>query len=254
MNAAEHDLPGPGSPSPELRYLRLLHLADSAFPIGAFAHSFGLESLAAAGLLTTDNLEEFLRGHLEESGAREAVFCREAARLVREVRTEVFRARLRELNELSAALQPAREARAGNAALGLNFLRAALTLSESSVLRQTLEAIESWTRCEESGDEGAGIGHCTAFGLVGGALDFDGDSNVLAYLHQWVAASVSAFQRLLPLGQTRATRLLWNLKPMMIETARRSARMSLENVSSFTPLLDWGAMEHPWIATRLFIS
>ncbi len=254
MSAADHDLPDPGSPSAELGCLRLLHLADSAFPIGAFAHSFGIESLAAVGLLTTANLEEFLCGYLEESGAPEALFCREAARLAREVRAEFSRRRLRELNELFAALKPAREARAGNAALGLNFLRAALALCESNVLRQALEAMEGWTQREESGHEAAGIGHCIAFGLVGGALEFDEDSIVLAYLHQWVAASVSAFQRLLPLGQTRATRILWNLKPLIIETARRSAKISLENFSNFTPALDWGAMEHPALATRLFIS
>ena len=49
------------------RLLRLLQLADSALPVGAAAHSFGLESLIQEGLLGADELESFLRGYLEES-------------------------------------------------------------------------------------------------------------------------------------------------------------------------------------------
>lgn len=240
--------------SADLSYLQLLHLADSAFPIGALAHSFGIESLVSAGLLGPADLEFFLRGYLEEAGVVEAVFGRDAVRLARESEVEFPAARWRELNERLAALKPAREARAGSAALGRNFLRAVLALSECKILRKALEVAEESSMPESCDHRSGIIEHSPAFGLVGGALEFDEDSVVLAYLHQFVASAVSAFQRLLPLGQTQATRILWNLKPAMIEAAARSALTSLDNLSSFTPLLDWGAMEHPALRTRLFIS
>jgi urease accessory protein len=85
-------------------------------------------------------------------------------------------------------------------------------------------------------------------------LDFIEESTLVAYLHQSVASLVSACQRLLPLGQTEATRILWNLKPTMIETAKRSLSAHLDDVCCFNPLLDWAAMEHPALGTRLFIS
>ncbi len=56
------------------------------------------------------------------------------------------------------------------------------------------------------------------------------------------------------MGQSEATRILWNLKPAMIEAAARSRAGSIDDVCCFTPLLDWGAMEHPALTTRLFIS
>lgn len=251
----EDELPASSrSASPELAYLQLLHLADSAFPIGALAHSFGIESMVSAGLLATPDLEIFLRGYLEEAGVVEAVFCREAVRLAREAPSNFPSARWRELNDQLAALKPAREARAGSAALGRNLLRAVLALGEFNFFRQALEATEDVARPESFDYRSSVIEHSPAFGLVGGALHFAEDSVVLAYLHQFVASSVSAFQRLLPLGQTQATRILWNLKPTIIEAASRSAELSLDNLSSFTPLLDWGAMEHPALSTRLFIS
>jgi urease accessory protein UreF len=59
---------------------------------------------------------------------------------------------------------------------------------------------------------------------------------------------------MMPLGQTEAMRILWNLKPAIVEVAAGSTSFTLETVSCTMPLLDWGAMEHPALATRLFIS
>ena len=64
-----------------LLVLQLLHLGDSALPIGGLAQSFGLETLASEGILTVGNLEVFLQSYLEEAGALEAAFCRAAFRL-----------------------------------------------------------------------------------------------------------------------------------------------------------------------------
>jgi urease accessory protein len=226
----------------ELAELRLLHLADSALPIGALAHSFGLESLVSNGVLQVADLPRFLDGCLEETGLVEAVFCREAYNLANRSAPNFSTQRWIELNEWLSARKPARESCAGSAALGRNFLQAAIALGDFQLLREAL------------GIRPTMIHHCAAFGLVSGVLGIEEDRAVLAFLHQWIASLVSACQRLLPLGQTEATRVLWNLKLAMIQTARRSAACSIDDACCFTPLLDCGAMEHPALSTRLFIS
>jgi len=225
--------------------LRLLHLADSALPIGGLAHSFGLETLASKEILRTGDLPEFLRGYLEEAGMMEAVFCREASRLARGEQEMSFTGRWVEINNLLSARKPAKEARAGSASLGLNFLATVAGLGEFPLLREALRA---------SKQSASLVHHSTAFGLACGAMTLDEDRAVLAFLHQSMASLVSACQRILPLGQTEATRILWNLKPPIVETAERSAACTIDEVCCFAPLLDWGAMEHPALSTRLFIS
>lgn len=227
----------------ELAELRLLHLADSALPIGALAHSFGLESLVAHGVLSVADLPDFFRGFLEEAGFLEAVFCRNGWRLA-PCESTFGRDWLR-LNERLSAMKPARESRAGSAALGKNFLTAVAGLGDFGVVREALRA---------SKEAGGLIHHSVAFGLTSAVFGIAKDRAVLAYLHQSMASLISACQRLLPLGQSAATKILWELKPVMIDTAERSIACALDDACCFMAVLDWGALEHPALTTRLFIS
>lgn len=229
----------------EVAYLRLMHLADSALPIGALAHSFGLESLASTEILHAGNLADFLEGYLQEAGMVESVACRAAFRMVHAIEQDASCLPWIELNDHLGALKPARESRDGSAALGRNFLNAVLALGDFPALRQAREALHQ---------SGSAIHHCAAFGLASAVLGIGEDRAVLAYLHQMIASLVSACQRLMPLGQTGATRILWNLKPAMLESANESKNCTLDEVSSFMPLLDFAAMEHPALTTRLFVS
>ena len=229
----------------ELAELRLLHLADSALPIGGLAHSFGLESLVAAGLLGVRELPEFLKGFLEEAGFLEAVFCRAGFRLGNEAGLEGLARNWLALNERLSARKPARESRAGSGSLGRNFLAAVGGLGDFALVREALRA---------SKETQGLVHHSLAFGLGCGVLGFEEERAILAFLHSCAASLVSACQRLLPLGQNAAMRILWELKPVIVETMKRSAGCSVDDASCFMPLLDWGAMEHPALATRLFIS
>jgi len=229
----------------ELAELRLLHLADSALPIGGLAHSFGLESLVAAGLLGVRELPEFLKGFLEEAGFLEAVFCRAGFRLGNEAGLGGFARNWLALNERLSTRKPARESRAGSGSLGRNFLAAVGGLGDFALVREALRA---------SKETQGLVHHSLAFGLGCGVLGFEEERAILAFLHSCAASLVSACQRLLPLGQNAAMRILWELKPAIVETMKRSAGCSVDDASCFMPLLDWGAMEHPALATRLFIS
>jgi urease accessory protein len=223
--------------------LRLMHLADSALPIGSLAHSFGLESIVTRELLGVAELAEFLQGFLEEAGVVEAAFCREAWRIA--ARGETFAGAWLKLNEKVSERKMARESRAGSASLGKNFLTAVAALGDFGVVR---EALKSSRECDGL------IHHSVAFGLACGALKIAEERAVAAYLHQSIASLISACQRLMPLGQSAATKILWELKAAMIGAAARSAECSVDDVCCFMPVLEWGAMEHPGLTTRLFIS
>jgi urease accessory protein len=214
----------------ELQFLQLLHLADSALPMGAAAHSFGLEALVAENGLEVADLFLFFQHYLEEAGRLEAVFVYAGydASSPHE---------WRQLNETLSAMKPARETREASLRLGK---RLAALAAQAFTITSQYTAIPAH--------------YPLLFGHVGRCLGSSSDEVVAAYLHQSLSGLVSACQRLLPLGQSAAATLLWRLKPVMLETLAAAREIDVEHVCLSQPLLDLASSRHPGLHTRLFIS
>jgi urease accessory protein len=224
--------------------LRLLHLADSALPVGATAHSFGLETLVQDGDVDLLLLERWFSDYLLEAGTLDAFYCRRAYQLERSsdsAASTSFVQSWRLCNRQLGALRPARESRAASHALGGRLLRLLADLEPHPLWQTALEVRDSDSH------------YCCVFGLGGAHLGLNEDETALALLRQNVAGLVSACQRLMPLGQGRAGRLLWQLQDAIISAAQMSLDAD-QPPCFFTALLDVGSMRHPQRNVRLFIS
>jgi urease accessory protein len=216
------------------RRLKLLQLADSGVPIGSLAHSFGLESMIDEQLVGVDDLYSYLRSLLAESLMVEAVYCRTAHGCAG------CNHRLAGLNAQLSAWRPARESRDASLALGKRFLKLVASLDPSPQIERAAALGE--------------IHFSIAFGFACGAMRFPDDETVAAFLHQNIAASLSAAQRLLPLGQVQSSRIAWDLKTVIEGAVNRSAALGVESVPAFSHLPELASMRHPSLGTRLFIS
>jgi len=181
-----------------------------------------------------DSLAAYLEAQLSESLLLDAVVCRAAHE--RALRG----APIADLNQCLSALRLARESRDASLAMGRRFASLAASIEPSAELLALAGTQE--------------LHHCVAFGYTLGHLAIDADQTVAAFLHQSVLNSVSAAQRLLPLGQLQANRIAWHLKPAILEAVARTRTLTVSTVNCFTPLPDIASMRHSSLPTRLFIS
>jgi len=222
--------------------LNLLHLADSAFPVGAHAHSYGLETLVTEGAVTdAETLRALLRLQLLAVLARTDLVA------------------LRRLDAELSALKPVREWREGSSGAGRRmlvtargFLAAARERDDDG--RDGEAVVDALARDADADAAVVGPHHALAYGVVGRALGIDADALARAYAFGVVAASVSAAVRLIPLGQTAAQAALHALKGACAEAARVSSTHPRDDMGGGLPLLDIAGMRHERAPARLFIS
>jgi urease accessory protein len=225
------------------RLLSLLHFADSAFPAGGYAHSFGLERYCQAGLVRDrEGLERFLLAHVEgSSGPCDATAAAGALRAI--VRGDLDACR--RLDETLEAMKVVKEFREGSRQMGRQTLRVAASLTGDARLIAYLDDVNA-RRVPGH--------HAVVFGMTAGVLGWDAEATATAFLYATTALLVGAALRLLSMGQLEGQTALWRLHPVIERVAREAAARPAGELSSFTPGLDIQGMLHERMDARLFRS
>jgi urease accessory protein len=223
--------------------LSLLHFADTAFPTGGYAHSFGLERYCQAGIVRdADGVERFLRAQLEgAAGPCDATAAVGTARAI--ARGDVDGCH--QIDLTVDAMKPVREFREGSRQMGRQTLRVSSALTGDERLGAYLEAVNAGT---------APGHHAPAFGMAAGIFGWSAEATAASFLYSTTALLVGAALRLLPIGQMTGQWVLWRLHPVIARVAREAADRDLADLFTFAPGLDIAGMLHARLETRLFRS
>lgn len=221
-----------GTLSDDLATLRLLQLHDSAFPVGTFAHSNGVEAYAQLGM-TPVGLEAWLRTQLAYGFGR--------------------------LDLAAVALAWQAEAPATLAALDreLDAWKSVPSLRATSLAlgrRTHTLAAQLWPAVAAQWTSSPAVHQATVLGSWSRALELPLRATLLAFAQGAVAAALAAGTRSLALGPVRAQTLLVALQPTVAEAVAVILEDPRASFWSATPGADLRAQQQTGLTTRLFES
>jgi len=221
----------------------LLTWMSPAWPIGAFAHSGGLEWAVEEGHLSdVDSCAAWLEDALSHGNLHnDAVLFVHAWRSA----AGEDKARLEAVAELAAASLTGFERRLEATAQGSAFRRIAMATADHGRFEALLAAVDD-----------ADLTYPVAAAVQCACNGVPLEPALTAFLQAAVANLVSAAQRLVPLGQTDGQRLLRGLRPAVFILVGYAANLPDEDpftqLGSCTLLADLGCMAHETQYTRLF--
>ena len=219
---------------------RLMTWLSPSFPVGAFSYSSGIEWAVEAGDITkAASLQHWLSSMLADgAGLCDAIFLTQTYRAA----LSNDNALLADIAELASAFVTSRERHLETTAQGRAFIEIARAAWNCESLDRLIAA------CETT------IAYPVAVGLVSAAHGVPLAPTVHAFLHAVTSNWISAGARLVPLGQTDSQRLLAQLEPVVVATAKRALAASLDDLGSATFRADLASMRHEAQYTRLFRS
>ncbi|OFW23176.1 MAG: hypothetical protein A3H97_11965 [Acidobacteria bacterium RIFCSPLOWO2_02_FULL_65_29] len=243
----------------EISLLALLHLCDSLFPTGGFAHSDGLEVATADGTVASaDALQQWMDVLLDDSlGRSEALAVVLAWRACIDDRTVDLEAldSLERLDREVYALRPSSTARAASRAMGARLLKTWWAIHPELVTKSP----PGLRPAGGSSGPGAAAVRVTlpvAFGGVCASAGIDARAAAGGYIYTRLAATVSSAMRLMPIGQTEAhallARTLARVPATLDAIEERVARG--DRPGAFAPAFDIATMAQQHLRSRLFLT
>ena len=227
----------------DLTLLHLFQIHDSAFPIGSYTQTYGMETYIQEDKITTkEDLIAFCTSFLFHNLVRgDAILIQEAYVAAKNLDTE----RLLYLEQLCGAMKLAKESREASVNLGRQFIRTVSPLGAD-------EFFSAWKgRIDSKLIKGH---YAISYGIYSASTGVNVHHAVMMYLYASVNGLVQNAVRAVPFGQNTGVQSMFELIKRVKDAAELVSTLTEEDISNNALGIELASMRHEYLLSRLFIS
>ena len=223
--------------------LQLLHVSDSALPIGGFSHSSGLETYVQEGSVNDKNsAKEFTVQQLSQN-----IFYTDAAllSLAYDAASNNDLKTIIELDDICTAVKLPLEIRLASNKLGIRLLK----------IFENEDGFILANKYSKSILKKDAFGHyCISLGLLSQAMNINKQQALTGFYYGVANGFVTNSVKLIPLGQQDGQEILMSLFPLINELVQKSLQPDKEMIGYCCAGFDLRCMQHEQLYSRLYMS
>ena len=226
------------------KHFLLLQVNDSLFPIGAYSHSYGLETYIQKDLVrTADDAAAFIRSRMLYG------FCYNeflSARLAWEAASHDDQDELERLEDLLDASRIPRETREAGRKLGSRFVK---TVQGMDIPYES--GIFLWY-CDSR--RGSFVSHPVVYGAFCAAVGISCGDAMENYLYAQASSMVTNCVKTIPLSQTAGQHILYECQSTFREILEKLDTLTEDDLCRSAPGFDVRCMQHEGLYSRIYMS
>ncbi len=223
--------------------LNILQVCDSAFPIGSFNHSYGMETYLREDVICDAHTFNrwltifFKNQYLYNEGL--------AVKLVYELLEKNEKNEVWNIDQLLTVQNVAMESREGAKLVAYRKLDVVLELFDIDLLREYKERI----------DKNISYGNpAIVFAILMHYLNVKKDMAIVSYGYSVASTLVQSAVRAIPLGQKDGQKVLQNALSTLEGVREEIEELSIDDLGYNIPGLEISQMNHEILTFRLFMS
>lgn len=222
----------------------LFQINDSLFPIGAYSHSYGLETYIQKRLVKDiDSAYKYLKSNLKSNFLYAELLSIYLA--YKYCERNNINSLIRLDNILNSSKSP-KEIRLASQKLGSRFIK---TLMSSNVKYENDNFIDYVNK-----SKGLLPTHTVAYGVFCQSVGIDVNKAIEGFLYSYTSQTITNCVKTIPISQTDGQKLLYKAQEIFDEVLNILPQLTIEDLCLSTPGFDVRSMQHETLYSRLYMS